>query len=143
MLKLNPLQRLAFHWQVVRQIPYNEQMDYIAEKWKRRSRKAAPASEENGSHHLPAGIKKLNEFLNRARSEYIPHPYSGPITLFRAEMWGDERPRDPLLGWGELAKGGIDVHIVPGCHGNQVTDPGSARVLARKLRACYMRALSR
>jgi len=40
-----------------------------------------------------------------------------------------------LSGWGRLAAGGIDVHIVPGNHFTMMREP-FVEALAARLRAC-------
>lgn len=51
-----------------------------------------------------------------AHCRYRPTPYSGRITLLRA---GDPNAWDagsPDLGWGDLARGGIDLEVIPATH---------------------------
>jgi aspartate racemase len=55
------------------------------------------------------------ESNNRTEVCYVPAVYPGEMLLFRAR----EFHTDPLLGWGDLVQGGIEVHEVPGAHDNQ------------------------
>ena len=77
----------------------------------------------------------------RAMWEYRPQPYAGKITLFASE----EQPtsidiaRDPCLGWGAWAEGGVEVHRVPGRHLDVIREP-NVRVLAAGLSECLARA---
>ena len=50
--------------------------------------------------------------------DYKPQPYDGVITLLRAEDQSvmHKLHEDPTLGWGEVARGGLDVITVPGNH---------------------------
>ncbi|MBL0044992.1 MAG: amino acid adenylation domain-containing protein [Flavobacteriales bacterium] len=70
------------------------------------------------------------DMYNRAVKNYQVKPYSGRITLLRtAESSG---PVD--MGWAPLAKGGVEIHEVPGNHYNMVKEPhvaGLARELAQ------------
>jgi aspartate racemase len=71
---------------------------------------------------------------------YQPRPYHGRLVLFRAAespRWIGSRFDDPLLGWGELAAGGIEVHTVPGDH-LTLLSRSNAPSLARGL-AAYLR----
>jgi len=47
-----------------------------------------------------------------------PGPYSGKLTLLRADRG---RPDDPTLGWGELAE--VDCHVVEGDHHSMLREP--------------------
>lgn len=76
----------------------------------------------------------------RAMWEYRPQPYAGKITLFASE----EQPtaidiaRDPCLGWGAWAEGGVEVHHIPGKHLDVIHEP-HVRVLAARLSECIAR----
>jgi amino acid adenylation domain-containing protein/non-ribosomal peptide synthase protein (TIGR01720 family) len=73
-----------------------------------------------------------------AAHRYRPAPYAGRLTLFRARHRADlpaEVQRDPALGWGPLAAGGVEVHEVPGNHFN-LTQPPHVAALAERLRDC-------
>jgi amino acid adenylation domain-containing protein len=62
---------------------------------------------------------------------YVPRPYHGRMTLFRADD-GPGRP-DPTLGWNELAVDGVELHVVPGGHYTMLREP-DVRSLAEQLR---------
>ena len=75
----------------------------------------------------------------RAKSRYVPKPYSGTITLF----WASDNPEestDRRLAWREFATDGFDLHIVPGDHSSMMADP-HVKVLAQELKNCLYRAL--
>jgi thioesterase domain-containing protein len=89
-------------------------------------------------------------------NSYAPGTFEGRITLFRAEedeqrlifskdpellaaMETDALINDPLKGWGRLAAGGVDVHVVPGGHFSMMREP-HAEALAERLRACIEEA---
>ena len=44
--------------------------------------------------------------------DFVPATYPGRITLFKLSRQPFYRVRDPLLGWGSRALGGVDVHVV-------------------------------
>ncbi|MBI3795709.1 MAG: amino acid adenylation domain-containing protein [Deltaproteobacteria bacterium] len=64
---------------------------------------------------------------------YVPRPYPGRITFFRA-VHNRAMDRENGSRWERLAQGGIEVHEVPGGH-TILAEPG-VQVLAEKLRAC-------
>jgi thioesterase domain-containing protein len=75
----------------------------------------------------------------KAGKTYVPKPYAGKLTLFRASRQPAWFHPDPALGWGRLAAGGLEIHEVPGHHGALTHEPRVA-VLAEKLEACLARA---
>jgi thioesterase domain-containing protein len=76
---------------------------------------------------------------NRAAQSYVPQPYSGRVTLFRAAEQLAEAPEDLTLGLGELASLGVDLHIVPGKHLTILHKP-NVQVLAEQLKRCFTQA---
>jgi amino acid adenylation domain-containing protein len=86
---------------------------------------------------VPVAIRREQAIARWARERYVPRPYCGHIDLFRAreQWWGI---RDPWLGWGGMAAGGITAHEVPGHHVSIIAEP-HVRVLAEKLSECLRR----
>jgi amino acid adenylation domain-containing protein len=91
-----------------------------------------------------------------ARKRYVPLPYAGRVTLFRARQQllaagPDRNPRladavrqglprvaDLEMGWGELAAQGVEVHELPGHHFSMLRPP-NVSILAETLRGCLSR----
>jgi thioesterase domain-containing protein len=101
---------------------------------------AAPRTNEgDGEDELPSdATARLLEANLRASRAYVPRPYPGPMTLFRASEhphWFGFDFRDPLQGWGRSARGELEVHPVPGDHWTLFDEP-NVRVLAAELAAC-------
>ncbi len=73
----------------------------------------------------------------KAMWEYRPRRYPGKITLFASMQQPEqiEVARDPQLGWGAYAAGGVEVHRIPGSHLEIIREP-YVRTLAEKLQAC-------
>ena len=70
--------------------------------------------------------------LSNETRRYRPRPYPWRITLFLSE-WGRDNASDPLLGWGALAPGRVEVApVIPGDHFGIVTYP-SVTVLAKRV----------
>ena len=98
--------------------------------------------------HLPhkLAISLVAEANMQAKWGYEPKPFSGKITLFRAQEpatfnkqylptrqdWFD---RDLQNGWGDLAELGLEIHSVPGDH-YSIFDEPHVSVLATELKAC-------
>jgi len=77
----------------------------------------------------------MEEIHLRAMQQYLFQPYQGKITLFRAIDRGEEilsKHEDPILGWGHLALGGLDIHDIPANHTNMLLDP-QVRIVAEEL----------
>jgi hypothetical protein len=68
--------------------------------------------------------RRRGEYVwNRARAAYEayrPLPYAGRVALFRCTV-DDWPPRD--RGWGNLARGGLEIHDLPGRHGEHLRGP--------------------
>jgi aspartate racemase len=91
---------------------------------------------------LPDNLQNFTfeEENQEAANNYVPQAYPGRVTLFRGmdEIAGVSYYRDPLLGWGELAVGGLEIHEVPNTHLGMLQEP-HVQVLAEKLKACIDR----
>ena len=76
---------------------------------------------------LPAKLRHFHiiDTYDRATLAYRPTPYSGPVTVLRAEAaWG---PEDK--GWGELSSGTLSVRTIPGDHFTMVKEPAVNRLV--------------
>ena len=87
-----------------------------------------------GSAWIPAARHRRNILKagSRAARNYDPKIYPGKITLFRATNLGGGIEHDPQMGWGGLAGGGLETHVIPGYHAHIVLEP-RVRVLAQHL----------
>jgi len=85
------------------------------------------------SRAMPRALRSVREAGYLANRRYVAGPYGGTATLFRAAVRSvaDATGRD--MGWGRLARGGVEVHHVAGDHENMLVEP-HVRVLARELR---------
>jgi thioesterase domain-containing protein len=68
----------------------------------------------------------------RAGRQYVPAPYPGRVTLFRA-CDAPANGGDPTLGWGALSAQ-VDVEDAPGNHLTLLAEP-HVQALAARLRA--------
>jgi thioesterase domain-containing protein len=97
------------------------------------SQKAGVVIPEAGIEQVRA-LRAVFEANLRAVERYVPRPYPGPVTLFRAAEAPPSTPEPGDLGWGALAAGGLEVHQVPGHHHSILRAP-NVQVLADRLRA--------
>jgi len=66
-------------------------------------------------------IRKANEI---AKDNYQMKPYPGPIVFFKGEITG----KYVYYGWEEMARGGLEIHHVPGHHFNAHLEPAIIQV---------------
>src|SRR5882762_4918398 len=69
--------------------------------------------------------------------DFVPKTYLGRVAIFRTKRQPLNRIRDPQLGWGKLAGGILEVHIVPGKHGDVLREP-NVQSLAEELKKCLL-----
>ncbi|HVX11332.1 MAG TPA: alpha/beta fold hydrolase [Pirellulales bacterium] len=55
--------------------------------------------------------------------EYRPEPFAGRLTLFRARQDATPMHREPFMGWGPWALGGVEEHRIEGEHVNLFREP--------------------
>lgn len=88
---------------------------------------------------FPQRVGDIIDVNMRAVSAYRPKSYRGKIVLLRTAgdpaLDGD----DTTLGWGALAKGGVEVHEIPGNHEDLATEP-NVQFLAQILTSCLRAA---
>jgi amino acid adenylation domain-containing protein/FkbH-like protein len=123
----------------------SQRREFVHWKWslvKRRfARRRQPA---NQSMSVQAGdLVDLSSFTEderkvweahiRALVKYEPRAFPGRVHLFRTAGHALWCSFDPDYGWGELAKGGVEVAVVPGAHEKILREPFVA-ILASKLR---------
>ena len=84
-------------------------------------------------------LRWIQELSDRATRTYVPAPYGGMITYFQAiDSPPGVRPC-PEGGWATIARGGIELFLVPGNHTTIMTSP----VLAAQLKECLQKAARR
>jgi thioesterase domain-containing protein/SAM-dependent methyltransferase/acyl carrier protein len=90
---------------------------------------------------LPAFRRRRQALLYAGRA-YRPPMYPGLVTLLRAEAAASTAGEDPRWGWDRVARGGVELHLVPGGHHDLLKEPNVARIAAT-LQACLERAGAR
>jgi thioesterase domain-containing protein len=113
----------------IRQLGSDEQLLYVIEK----VRQLNLIPPDVGLAQARYLVQILKSHIQAAKA-YIPQPYRGRATLFRASEEAADS-QELTLGWEELAAEGVDLHWVPGNHHTMVREP-HVQVLAKQLRAC-------
>jgi thioesterase domain-containing protein/acyl carrier protein len=72
---------------------------------------------------LPRHLKQVRKALHDASDAYVPKPYLGKITFFRASEKSVRDSDDPRSGWSKLAGGEVDIYEVPGGHNTILAEP--------------------
>jgi thioesterase domain-containing protein len=142
------LRRVGAHVANMRNLPLRDKLGYLIDKsqyapirikstiWRTIYR-----SYQSLGQQVPRALCDVEEFNWLAAHEYVPHFYEGRITFFWASS--DLRAKFDLLeGWQALARGGMEVHEIPGTHLDMIKDPHVAE-LAKKLDACLVQAQDR
>ena len=91
------------------------------------------------SKPLPRAFLDVREASYLANREYVPGPYRGKVTLFRAAVRAVADSAGPDMGWERLALGGVEIREVPGDHVNMLVPP-QVGLFAEQLRQCIDRA---
>ncbi len=86
---------------------------------------------------IPTGLRYARSAMsnNRAKKTYVPKPYPGKVTLFRARRGHILTSSESTLGWGQIALGGVEIRDIAGEHDFIVEQP-YVQTLARELRSC-------
>ena len=87
-----------------------------------------------GQGKVASSVRNVREINYVAGVSYSVAPYTGRVTLFRAEPDPLEVPLPQDLSWGQFAAGGVAIKHLPGDHGQILIDPGLS-VLAAELSA--------
>lgn len=85
-----------------------------------------------------ASINRLFPILwanTKSLINYKPQLYPGRVTLLRSQGSVGNVRRDPTLGWGNLAQGGVEIINIPGHHLNILRQP-HVQTLAETLKTC-------
>ncbi|MFN8598686.1 MAG: amino acid adenylation domain-containing protein [Anaerolineae bacterium] len=86
---------------------------------------------------IPEIHRKLIEVHLRAMQDYTPRPFDGRVMLFRVRGMSLFRASDPQMGWGRLARGGVEIKMIEGGHNNILEVP-YVESLAEQLKAALI-----
>lgn len=71
---------------------------------------------------LPQALRNVYHANRNAGRDYVPRPYSGCVTLFKVARYR-QCPFDLAARWQALARGGLEIHEVPGTHIDMLFEP--------------------
>lgn len=145
--RVGTTEKLRGFWQRLRDqgVPYLVRKvalkgDHWRQRLVKRSRDVASYCYRLAGSDLPVRLRyhQVQEAHSRTMARYKIQRYPGKITLMRAvergylgmELLGTRE--DPVLGWGALAGGGVEIHDVPGEHENVLNEPHT-RTVAEEL----------
>src|SRR5262249_57667809 len=115
-----------------------EQMDLI----RRKTRGESTTRKMSDSQRETAKLRANPMKAYFPGPDFEPKTYGGRVSVFRAHRQPLNRIRDKELGWGKLAAGGVDLHYVPGRHGQSVLSEPHVQVLAAKVKDCLLNSNS-
>jgi thioesterase domain-containing protein len=128
-----------------------EQVNYATEQAKKMHLLPVDASSE-----LALRVYRASRLNKHITALYVPQSYQNQINYFIAaasiehtesldkgeDLTAIAMQQDHLRCWQELAKGGIEFHLIPGKHGEMVDEP-NVQVLAKELQRCIDRICDR
>lgn len=132
------------------QLDFKQQVDVISSKVRRNIKQEShinthsdhqSKSVEEGDLAWQSQDRYMNRYFETnsiAVKLYIPKPYPGRIILFRSsEGYSYPEQRSPyrLLGWGRIARDGVEMYEIPGDHMQIVREP-SVKLLGELLKKC-------
>jgi thioesterase domain-containing protein len=87
---------------------------------------------------LPPALKEVRLACREAARHYEAKTYEGRVVLFRASDKSLKNFDDLLVGWNELALGGLEVQEVVGDHLSIIVEP-QVSDLAKRLTECLQK----
>jgi thioesterase domain-containing protein len=113
----------------------NGRMRYLWRRFRERIQRVRYMyAASKGQGKVASSVRNVREINYVAGVSYSVLPYTGRVTLFRAEADPLERPIPADLSWGQFAADGVAIKCLPGDHGQILIDPGLS-VLAAELSA--------
>jgi thioesterase domain-containing protein len=84
---------------------------------------------------VPEQGREVVESSYLASQSYVPKPYAGRVAVFRARTQPLFQPLPDDLRWGEIAQGGVEVHVFKGNHWKIMSKP-VVGLVAEQVRKC-------
>ncbi len=128
------LEKWLYYLRKTRNMPLGRAWRYFREqkqRFKLRARGTQPNPDNRSPEEQseqPLTFSWRMQYL--AAENYEPEPGDWPIVLFRSMALQTGWFRDPQLGWGKLARGGLRVCEMPGEHDAMFVEPGVQRLAA-------------
>jgi amino acid adenylation domain-containing protein len=122
------LEKVLYHLRKAWGGPFRQLWPSFMERMKQFCLPSAKGAQEN------ATLKGADEWSWRLQYrtviDYRPEPCDTPIVLFRSTVLQSGWFRDPQLGWGALARGGLTVHEMSGEHNTMFLEPDVQQLAA-------------
>jgi hypothetical protein len=140
------LQNLKFHWDNLMLLSTKDKYTFLSQKTRislerMKLRIATNLTWLARLLHLPLGGEfphvNLTRINDQAHLDYQPKSYEGKITLFRPKKHYKGYD-DYQFGWGDVAEGGVEVHVLPVNPRGTLVEP-FVRKLADELKTCIER----
>ncbi|HEY9878540.1 MAG TPA: amino acid adenylation domain-containing protein [Leptolyngbyaceae cyanobacterium] len=121
--------RLALHFRTLRSLSFRGRMGYLWRRVRREVEANAAQIEANAN----------TQHFEQIAQNYRPQPYDGKAVLIQASHQPTQRGlklnlTDAQLGWGDLIKGGLEIHALPCDHFSMMQEP-ILPLVAAKLQA--------
>jgi thioesterase domain-containing protein len=144
---------LGSYWQSLSPLPPQEKLSRILGTLGRLARTTqqrlrnkiagnAAISHRLGGPHSEYAAVDVMAINRRSLRAYVHNTYPGHMTiLVTRDMFSESRLfLNPWVVWSRVAKGGLEVHVVPGSHLTVLSHP-HVEVVAETLRACLDKAM--
>ena len=148
--KLNHFQfRVELHWSNLKSMDMRRRLEYARVKGVRLGKRVVILVQKRygrlrrwwDRRSYPEAIRNVQKAGYNAMRDYVPKPYPGKVTLFRATEQPYGIYQDRTNGWGAFELGDLEIHDIPGHHGAIVREP-RVQFLASVLNGCLQRAMS-
>ncbi len=139
--------RLSMEWSNLVEVQWARKPGFLIERISRLVQHVLVALEVmvakwvNIPHSQAYRHKQLEAAHEKAYEAYHPQPYSGAVTLVRAEQQPFGRAADSALGWDRYVEGEVDVIEAPGHRVGLLSEP-RVEVVAEQIRRAMEKALS-
>jgi aspartate racemase len=134
--------KVLYHSWTARGMPLRSGWRHFRERLRKFQLKSLNQVRKPGDGPDESSEKALGESWKeqyRAAADYQPGPCECPVALVRSRALQTGWFRDPRLGWGEVARGGLQVYEMPGEHDAMFLEPVVER-LASVVNDCLRRA---
>lgn len=120
------LEKILFHFLKMRRMPLRQAWQHLRQRTNRFSLNSLKSDIvlATGTAAAPEQIEfETWKVQYLAAADYHPQPCDCPLVLVRSTDLQTGIFRDPLLGWGRLARAGLQVHVLPGEHDSMFRPP--------------------
>jgi thioesterase domain-containing protein len=115
------LEKVLYHLGKARALPARQAWQHLREGMNKFRR---PLTKGGHGKGVPGEASQFAwEILYRTAVHYRPEPCDTPVVLFRSTALQRGWFRDPQLGWGAVARGGLTVYEMAGEHDTMFRDP--------------------